>query len=220
MIGKAIQAGLALEDLPGITLELWESPDLALGRFFLPGESLAELARAIERAKDSGLAVEVFVNEAKALFVEVWSKVMIPKPIPVRKAQERAMLSSAIGMAIDADVGLEQLLAAVEALWDRGSQSMGPPRGNRGSQSAVLLPLKIQEELAYGICRAKNSGGPRPFLLVKTLQREQKREQKNLFLAVSRRHFLKEVRTIWSEIVEAKKRPSLCDEVIRRLEEP
>ena len=217
MIGKAIRAGLARRDLPGITHELWENPDLALGRFFLPGESLAELARAIERAKDSGLTVEVFVHEAETLFVEVWSEVMIPKPIPDRKAQERSMLSSAIGMAIDAGVGLEQLLAAVEALWDRGSQSMGNPWENRGSESAALLPLKIREALEHGICTAKNSGGSWLLLLVKTHQMEQNREQKNLFLAVSRRHFLKDVRKIWSETVEAKKR---SEEVIRRLEEP
>ena len=82
------------EPLLGIARKLCESPDLALGRFFLHGESLAELARAIQRAKDSGLTVEVFVHEADTLFAEVWSAVMMPMPTPMRNGgTERRFLT-------------------------------------------------------------------------------------------------------------------------------
>jgi hypothetical protein len=66
---------------------------------------------------------------------------------PILGANDRAALSYAMGKAIDAGVGLEQLLVAVETLWDRGIES------------EAILPLKIRNALAYGISRAKDPGG-------------------------------------------------------------
>ena len=85
---------------------------------------------------------------------------------PDPKFKRPAALSYAMGKAIDAGVGLEQLLVAVETLWDRGIQS------------EAILPLKIRNALAYRISRAKDSAGTE---LLMPFVKNQERKQNNLF---------------------------------------
>jgi hypothetical protein len=108
----------------------------------------------------------------------------------ILSSNDRAALSYAMGKAIDAGVELEQLLVAVETLWDRGIQS------------EAILPLKIRDALAYEISRAKDPGGT---ALLAPFVKNQERKQSNHFLVNSRRLFLREVRAIWGKTVEAKK---------------
>ena len=94
----------------------------------------------------------------------------------ILSSNDRAALSYAMGKAIDAGVGLEQLLVAVETPWDRGIQS------------EAILPLKIRNALAYRISRAKDSGGTE---LLMPFVKYQEKKQNNLFLVNSRRLFIK-----------------------------